>query len=280
MARFEPGVAGCNRPEGVDRALVLRVLLPPQHGEARALADLALVDHAAGDLAARPPEDGLDSGRADDVLLDHGQELTLHVRLDLIQERVDHVVRANLHPERLGRGAHRLRGLDTEPDDDTLRGAGEVHVALGDLPRCGEEEAQRHAVLRQHGQRGLDRLHCARRVGLEDHVHALDLLLVVQLEAVQGHHAAAARLLRDALQAREVRLGGGHLPRQLLRLHHLELRARDGHAIEAEHLHRHGRAAALVADGLAQVVHERAHLAVEGAARDAVPFLQRARLDQ
>src|SRR5437016_2519339 len=209
------------------------------------------------------------------LLLDDGLEQALHGQFHVVQRLVDDVVLFQGHALR-SRRLRRLRlGLDVEADDHRLRGRAQHHVAFGDVADRRVDDVDRNLRGGQFRQRHLQRLHRAMHIRLDDDLQDLGLVLLALGQDVVDGELVALRQVLLALLLQAV-LGddrGG-----LLILHHVEVVAGGGSAVEAEYFH--GKARRNVVDPLAVLVHHRPDAAVVDAGDDGVPDAQRSVLDE
>src|SRR5437763_2509224 len=251
-------------------------LLVAQQAHHRGPGDLAVGDRGAGDGPELRHVEGLQYLRvAHHLLLDDGLEQALHGQLHLVERLVDDVVLLQGHA--LGRSRLRcLRlWLDVEADDHRLRGRLQHHVSLGDVADRRVDDVDRHFRRGELRQLRLQRLHRAMHVRLHDDLEDLRLvLLALGQDVVDGELVA----LRQVLLALLLQAVLGNDRGGLLVLHHVEVVARGGRAVETQHLYREARRH--IVDLLAVLVHHRPDPPVVDAGDDGVPDAERPVLDE
>src|SRR5262245_27249211 len=170
----------------------------------------AAPDDAVQDAAARNRaelarlERGLDLGVADDVLDLLRREQTFHRRAHLVEQLVDDVVVADLDAAALGELPRAAVGDRVEAHDDRFGGLREAHVRLVDAAEAAVHEVHAHFGRRDLLEALLERLERAHRVGLQDDLDLLDVLLgELRGQRLERDRAAfGARLLANTALAR------------------------------------------------------------------------------
>ena len=154
-----------------------------------------------------------------------------HGLLHLVDEVVDDGVIADLDALALGRLAGLRIGAHIEAEHDRARGRGEPDIGFGDAADARMHDARANLVGPQFVERRDDGLDRALHVTLDEE---RELLGAGGLEI--GHHLLeAAALTGDGLALAPLAHAViGDLPRAGLVLHHGELIARLGRAIEAQ----------------------------------------------
>mmetsp|Transcript_10527 Transcript_10527/g.64592 ORF Transcript_10527/g.64592 Transcript_10527/m.64592 type:complete len:328 (+) Transcript_10527:3895-4878(+) len=107
-------------------------------------------------------------------LLRERREECFHLRANILQQPVDHIVRLDFHSHTLGSRGNRIRGHCVECEDDRIAGCRKIDVRARDLARGCEQDAQHDFVLWDLVQGMLDRTQAPRCVRFQDNVQLLD----------------------------------------------------------------------------------------------------------
>src|SRR5262245_49109627 len=262
-------------PQGPDRAVVDHHLVADD-------ADLGVARHRPlGHVAPGDDSDLRDAERvahfhhAVHVLallgLQHAFERLLH-RLDGF---VDDLVELDVDALALGDLARARRRPDMEPQNDGIRGGGQLDVGVVDAADALVDDAHRNFLVRELLERFRQRLHRAVDVGLENEPELLELsLLDLLVELFEGD--AGRRLGFPG--ALVLLAPGGDLARFTLFDDHRHRVAGLRHAVGAEHLHRRSRQD--LVDAPAALVEQRPHPSREPAGDEHVSGAQGALLHQ
>src|SRR6185369_2224802 len=215
--------------------------------------------------------------RAQLDLLVLGLEHALERRLDFLDGLVDDRVVPDLHALAVGVVADLALGPDVEPDDDRVRGLGQVHVVLGHAADTPVDDLELDLVGHIDLDQGvLEGLHRTGDVALEDEGERGALAFLDPLEQVlQGDPAAAVGDLGRPLAGLALL---GDLPGDPVLTDDQERVAGAGNGGEAEHLDRTRGTGER--HRLAAVVEHGPDPAVRVAGDDRVTDVQRAPVDQ
>src|SRR5215467_550920 len=248
LKRHTAFLAGDHFPDIVLEALELRQLALVNH---HIVADEthvgAALDRSLGDPAARylahfrDIEDLQDKGSAEHRFAQYRRQQARHCFFHVIDEIVDDVVVTDFHAIALGHFASFLVGAYVEADDRGARGLRERDVGFADTSGARQDYAGSHLRGPELFKRTRDGFDRALHVTLDE---KRELLAPGGLELT--HHllegsALAARPRRDlfALEARPV---VGHLAGTRFVFHDGQTVAGFWRSVEAENLHRRGRA--------------------------------------
>ena len=222
-------------PQGLNDSFVNEPLAA--HYPALAFDQAATADHAAGHVAALGEFKNLPHlSRADDVFFDGRLEQARHCLLHLVNQFVNDRVKLDLHSLPFGDVGHPDIDARVEAKDDPFGSGRQMDIRLGDRADGAVDHFQRDFLGLDFLKRFDDGLDRPLGIGLDHNFENLGRRSRQSIENRFQRHLGArfgalgARLLGSLLRQH---------PRVLFVLDRAKFQPRLGHAIQAEHFHRH-----------------------------------------